>query len=470
VNDPLAAVLREIVGTQNVLVDPGIRAAFETDWTRRFHGVSRCVVRPGSADEVAMVLRACAAEHAAVVPQGGNTGLVGGGVPRGGEVVLSLLRIDGIEHIDPHLGEVTCGAGLTLGALNEAAGAHGLRLGVDLAARGSATVGGMVATNAGGINVLRYGMMRSQVLGFEAVLANGSVIDRLEGPAKDNSGYDLGQLLAGSEGTLAVITRLRLRLVPVLPHSAVALFGAPTPEAAIDLAQRARAHFDDLEAAEFFLPEGLDLVRHHTGASNPFRRRWAMYVLFEIASRKPDVLERFAEFMDTVPGLGEGQMDGTFAQDAMDRKRLWALRERHTEAINSEGVPVKLDVAIPLARLPRFLDEVRGAVTSFAPSARAIIFGHLADANLHVNILGADGHEEAVTGSVLRLVAALKGSISAEHGIGIAKSHWLGLTRSPQDIAVMRAIKRALDPEGILNPGVIFTDTARPVTPPARRR
>jgi FAD/FMN-containing dehydrogenase len=231
----LLATLRAAVGERHCLTDPDLRASYETDWTRRFSGSALAVVRPGSTDEVAAVLRACASADVGVVPQGGNTGMVGGSVPRGGEVVVSLLRLDAIEPLDADAGEVTVGAGATLAAVQAAAGAGGWEVGVDLGARDTATIGGMVATNAGGVNVLRHGTMRDQLIGFEAVLADGSVISRLPGMPKDNTGYDLGGLLAGSEGTLAVITRIRLRLVPRLAHRAVGVIGfddAPSAVAA----------------------------------------------------------------------------------------------------------------------------------------------------------------------------------------------------------------------------------------------
>ena len=223
--DALIDSLREIVGESHCLTDPGLRASYETDWTRRFHGEALAVVRPGSTDEVARVLVACADAGVGVVPQGGNTGLVGGSVPRGGEVVMSLLRLNEIEEVDRVAGEVTVGAGATLALVQAAARTAGWEVGVDLGARDSATIGGMVATNAGGVNVVRHGTMRSQLLGFEAVRVDGTILRRLPGMPKDNTGYDLGGLLAGSEGTLAVITRVRLRLVSPMRHRAVCVIG-----------------------------------------------------------------------------------------------------------------------------------------------------------------------------------------------------------------------------------------------------
>jgi len=450
-SDALATRISTIVGDAHVLTDPELMATYETDWTRRYHGSARLVVRPGSTGEVAEVIRACHDSGTAVVPQGGNTGLVGGGVPRGGEVVLSLTRLDSITDIDAVAGELTAGAGVTAAAVQEAALSQGWTLGVDLASRDSATIGGMIATNAGGIRVLRYGAMRRQVLGFEAVLADGRVIRRMSGLVKDNSGYDLAQLLAGSEGTLAVITASRLRLVPALPRRSVALLAFESLQAALPAVARARAKLASLEAAEAFFHDGVELVCRHSGLALPFSAPHPCYVLLETASQRDET----ADLVGVLAGL-EGVLDSALATDRAQRDRLWAYRERHTESINAEGVPHKLDVTLPASRLVEFERRVRGAITETVASARPVLFGHVGDGNLHVNILGLDADDERADDAVLRLVAGLGGSISAEHGIGIAKIPWLHLTRGPADIMTMRAIKEALDPGNLLNPGVIF--------------
>lgn len=450
--DSLAGRLAGIVGAAHVLLDADLRATYETDWTRRFSGNAQLVVRPASTDETAAVLRECAAAGVAVVPQGGNTGLVGGGVPRGGEVVLSTRRMQELGPVDTVAREVIAGAGVTLAQLNDHVRPRGLRLGVDLASRDSATLGGMAATNAGGINVLRHGMMRAQVAGLEAVLADGRVVSRLTGLKRDNTGYDLVGLLAGSEGTLAVLTRLRLRLVPSFPKVAVALMGMPDVAAAVEIAAAVRASLPSLNAAEAFFAPGLDLVCRHTGLAAPFATQYPVYLLLEAA-----------DLADPAPALAEALAhvdapDSAFATEPREQARLWAYRERHTEAISKEGVPHKLDVALPLASLAEFVERVERAVTDADAGARAILFGHIADGNLHVNVLGPGPDDERVDEAVLRLVADMGGSISAEHGIGVAKTRWLHLTRSAADIAAMKAVKAALDPAGILNPGVIFGD------------
>jgi FAD/FMN-containing dehydrogenase len=448
-SDPLVDALTAVVGPTHVLTEPGMMAGFEVDWTRRWRGRARAVVRPGATAEVASCLRCCADAGAAVVPQGGNTGLVGGSVPRGGEVVMSLTRLDGLGDVDRAAAQVSAGAGVTLAQLQAHVAAAGLGFGVDLAARDSATVGGMVATNAGGLHVLRHGAMRAQVLGVEAVLADGSVVRRMDGLVKDNSGYDLAGLLCGSEGTLAVVTEVRLRLVPVWPHRVTALVGTGGLDAALDLLVRLRS-VPGLEAVEVMFADGVELVRAETGLGPSPVGPAPCQLVIECAG-----LEDPTDALGTVLS-GPGVTGTAVASDPGGRTRLWAWRERHTEAVNSLGVPHKLDVALPLGRLAAFEAAVRPAVAAVAPGAAIVIWGHLGDGNLHVNVVGPPADDEAVDDAVLRLAAAHGGSISAEHGIGVAKRRWLGLTRAPADVSAMRAIKDALDPGRMLNPGVLW--------------
>ncbi len=446
-------LLKEVVGAQHVLVDADLKSQYETDWTRRFTGEARCVVRPASTDEVAAVVRVCAEAGVAITVQGGNTGLVGGGVPAGGEVLLSLSRLTTLEPVDTVEAQVTVGAGVTLEKLQQHARPHGLDVGVDLAARSAATVGGLVATNAGGIRVVRYGSMREQLTGIEAVLADGTVVSRLVGLAKDNTGYDLTQLLAGSEGTLAIITKVRLRLVPLLPARAVALVAVDGTQSALSLLAAARAGLPSLSAAELFLAEGLELVRGYGKLPAPFPETYPAYVVVECSGRT-DPTDELLEVL----GECEAVLDATVASDANGVAKLWAYRETHTEAINAAGVPVKLDVSVPLRELPGLVADLPATVAGVAPAARPIIFGHLGEGNLHVNVLDAGELAEEVTAAVLHLVAARSGSISSEHGVGRAKARWLQLSRSEAEIAAMRRIRTALDPAGTLNPGVLLAD------------
>lgn len=455
-SDALIAELREIVGERHCLVDPDLRASYETDWTRRFHGVALAVVRPGSVEEVSAVLAACSRAGIGVVPQGGNTGLVGGSVPRDGEVVLSLLRMDGIEPVDTRAGEVSVAAGALLVTVQAAAQRAGWDVGVDLGARDSATIGGLVATNAGGVNVVRHGSMRSQVLGFEAVRADGAVLRRMPGMAKDNTGYDIGGLLAGSEGTLAVITHIRLRLVPMLRNRAVCVLGFERVPGAVEAAAELRRRLGSVIALELFTDDGLELVLRHTSLAAPFAPRTPVYLLVEVASDDADPTDGLLETLETL-GLHEGS--AVVATDAGGRHRLWQLRERHTEVMNAEAIPHKLDVSVPMARYAELVERAPQAVTAVDPSARTIVYGHVGDGNLHVNILGPAPEATDVDDAVLELVVSLDGSVSAEHGIGVAKVDWLERDRGPDAVAAMRAIKAAWDPAGILNPGVIFRGT-----------
>jgi FAD/FMN-containing dehydrogenase len=293
--------------------------------------------------------------------------------------------------------------------------------------------------------------MRAQVVGAEAVLADGSVVSRLGGLAKDNTGYDLVSLLCGSEGTLGILTSLRLRLVPRLTARAVALVALPGTEAAVGLLPTLRAALPDLVAAELFLADGLALVRSYAGLPAPFPVAHPAYLLLECAATT-DPSDQLIEAVAAMPGL----LDATVATDAAGQRALWAYREQHTEAISAAGVPVKLDVSVPLRALPGLVDRLPGVVQQAATRARLVVFGHVNEGNLHVNVLDAGEGAESVTQAVLQLVAELHGSISSEHGVGRAKAAWLGLSRSATEIAAMRAVKDALDPKGLLNPGVLL--------------
>jgi FAD/FMN-containing dehydrogenase len=308
----------------------------------------------------------------------------------------------------------------------------------------------MVATNAGGTHVLRYGHLRSQLLGVEAVLATGQVISRLGGLVKDNTGYDLAGLIEGSEGTLAVVTAARLRLVPLLPETATALIGLTGTRAALSVLASLRKRVAGLEAAEILYHDGLALVCETAGLAPPLRPRFPAYLLVESAGHG-DVGEELARALADVDEAATA-----VATDAAGRARLWAYRERHSEAISSLGIPHKLDVTLPMARLASFESAVREHVATVAPGSTTLLFGHLGDGNLHVNVVGPAPDDDTVDDAVLHLAVDHGGSISAEHGIGRAKARWLGLARSDSEIQAMRAIKRALDPTGLLNPGVLF--------------
>jgi FAD/FMN-containing dehydrogenase len=436
--------LGAIVGDAHALTDPDVTAAYAVDWTGRWRGSTRIVVRPGSSQEVAAVVGACATAGAAIVPQGGNTGLVGGAVPDGGAVVVSMNRLDGIADTDADGGQLTAGAGVTISALHAAAASVGWAYGVDWGARDSATVGGSVATNAGGIRVLRHGDTRAQLLGVEAVLADGTVVSHLGGLLKDNTGYHLPSLLCGSEGTLAVVTAARLRLVPHHDQRVTALVGVSSIAEAIALAAHLRREVGDLDAVEFLTRECQVLV----GAPLPLPGEHAVYVLVECAGHD-DPTTALAAVVGDRPVAVAGPSEPARRAD------LWHHREAITEAVNRIGPPVKLDVTLPAGRLAAFCDAVPSAVPR---DAQVWLFGHVADGNVHVNVTGVDPEDETVDDAVLRLVAEHGGSISAEHGIGRAKRRWLHLARSDAEVAAFRRIKAALDPDGLLNPGVLLPD------------
>jgi FAD/FMN-containing dehydrogenase len=443
--------LRDCVGGAHVITDPDVVAAQTVDWTQRFRGSTAAVVRPADVAQVALVLRVCDARGMAVVPQGGNTGLVGASVPLHGEIVLDMRRLDALDPVDDRSGQVTAQAGVTIARLQAHAAAAGWMYGVDLAARDTATVGGTIATNAGGLHVLRYGPTRRQVVGVEAVLADGRVLRRLDGLEKDNTGYDLAGLLCGSEGTLAVVTAARLRLVPRPAHTVAALLAFDDLDAAIEAVGTLRRQIDSLDAIELFEQRGLDLVCGRLSLPRPFAGGHMAYVLVQAAAAFDPT-----ELLATAVARLTAVADAAVAPDPAMQRALWRYREAHTEAINLEGAPHKLDVTLPHERLAEFVRGVRERVGSVAPDASVWLFGHAGDGNVHVNVTGVAPDDDRVTAAVLHYVAELHGSISAEHGIGTAKRPYLHLTRSPDEIAMFRAIKRAFDPRGTLQPHVLL--------------
>lgn len=438
----LLSLLEDVVGPEHVLTGTDT-AGHDSDWTGRFQGKASAVVRPATTEEVAAVLRACTLAGVAVVPQGGNTGLVGGGVPLRGELLLSLSRLDHVGEVDVVSKQVTVGAGVTLQEVSEL---HpDLDLGVLIASRGTATVGGAVATNAGGLRVLRHGPMRSQVKGVEAVLSDGTIVSHLAGLTKDNTGYDYPALLAGSEGTLAVVTKVRLRLVPRLKDSVTVLLGLESLEEAHALALRACSEVDGLASAEFFTSEGVDLLVQHAGMRHPFPTRHPAFLLLEAGGTRS---------LEQLEGLC-GNRVSAVGVSSLERAGLWSYRERHPEAAGFLGTPLKFDVSVPAANWVTLASEVRTRVHQVDPEALVVTFGHVADGNVHVNIVPGepvDGrHQDAVFG----FVAELEGSISAEHGIGALKANWLHLARTESEQELFRRLRSALDPAGTLNPNVL---------------
>lgn len=420
---------------------------YTTDWTGRFVGTEALVVRPGSHDEVVEVVRLCRRHGRPIVPQGGNTGLVGGSVPLHGEVLVSLARLRAIGPVDPVARHIRVDAGVTLAEVHEAAADAGLRYPVDFGARDSATVGGMIATNAGGIGVFRFGATRHHLRGITAVLGDGSTVSHMSGLLKDNTGYDLAGLLCGSEGTLGVVTSAILGLVPRAGHMTSVLLGCRDLDAAVSLV--AGVSGPEMEAAEVMLADGVALVERTVGITCPVDA--PVLVLVDVNADE----RRTEEVLASLCGA-DGVVGSAVATDDAGRRRLWRLRDEHTPAIATLGPPLKLDVTLPLPRLADFLAGITSDVETFG---RLFVFGHLGDGNLHVNVSGVATERFAdVEELVLQAVQARGGSISAEHGVGTAKKKYLHLSRSAAEISAMRSVKRALDPDGILNPHVLLPD------------
>ncbi|MCW7538134.1 FAD-binding oxidoreductase [Aquabacterium sp. A7-Y] len=461
----LLDALRAAVGPHNLLVD-GDLAAWELDWRKRYRGKALAVVRPGSTAEVAAVVRACAAHGASLVPQGGNTGLVGGSVPdqSGTQVLLSLQRLNRIREIDPANLTMTVDAGCVLQSVQEAAAAQGLLFPLSLAAEGSCTIGGNLATNAGGTQVLRYGNARELCLGLEVVTAAGEVWDGLSGLRKDNTGYDLRDLFIGSEGTLGIITAATLKLYPQPAGRVTALAALASLEDAVALLQLAQARLGSgLTGFEVMGEFALQLVATHfpqlprpLGASP-----WT--VLLEQSDTESEAHAR---------GLFEGMLetalerelisDAVIAESIEQSRALWHLRESIPLAQAEEGLNIKHDISVPVSRIPAFVAQADALIAERFPGARLVNFGHLGDGNLHYNVQAPAGagaadflreHEATVNTVVYDAVVAYGGSISAEHGIGALKREELGRRKSPVALELMRSIKRALDPEMRLNPG-----------------
>lgn len=452
--------LASVVGAEHVLVGSEATAAYTTDWTRRFHGPSAAVVRPANVTDVADVVRVCGEFAVAIVPQGGNTCLVGGSVPGAGvagveaPIVMSTRRLNVIGDVDVRTGQVTAQAGVTIADLRQQASAAGWEYGIDLAARDTATVGGTIATNAGGVRVCAFGTTRAQVLGVQAVMADGSVIEQLSGLVKDNSGYDLAGLLTGSEGTLAIVTAARLRLVPRPRTGIVTIVGVSSYDEGIAVLTEIRSAGLRVLAAEIMDAPGARLVCDVVGLPWPLQHTDHRHlVLFEV--EEAETGDAVARLGDVIDGHRDNA-DSNVAIDVTDRARLWAYRERQTEAVSTLGVVHKIDVSVPSSRLQEFADGLVRIISENPVVERLVVFGHLAEANLHIEIVGPDPDDERVDAEVLAWAAACSGSVSAEHGIGRAKAAYLPLCRSANDIEAMRAIKRSLDPSGTFNPGVLF--------------
>jgi FAD/FMN-containing dehydrogenase len=460
--------LREAVGPAHVLTE-GDLSAWEQDWRRRWHGRALAVVRPGTTAEVAAVVRACAAHGTAIVPQGGNTGMVGGSVPDGSgtQVLLSLTRMNRLRALDADNLTLTVEAGTVLQKVQQAAQEAGLWFPLSLAAEGSCTIGGNLATNAGGTQVLRFGNARDLCLGLEVVTADGEVWDGLSGLRKDNTGYDLRDLMIGSEGTLGIITAATLVLVPRPAASLTAFASCESLTQCVALLRLARSRLDaGLTGFEAMGREPLALVaRHYPALPQPLPPSpWA--VLLELADAQGEAAARTRLEAMLEQALADGLIgDAVVAGSLAQSRALWHLRESIPLAQSEEGLNIKHDISVPVSAIPGFCEQTDAALRAAIPGVRLINFGHLGDGNLHYNVqapAGTDGadflreHEDDVNRIVYDAVAAWGGSFSAEHGVGALKVHEMHRRKSPVALRLMQRIKQALDPAGILNPGRVL--------------
>jgi len=459
------AELKAAVGPDGWTDDAERIAPHLVEWRGAWSGTTPLMLIPASTDQVAAVVRVCARHGLTITPQGGNTGLVGGQIPQG-EILLSLKRMRAVRSVLPLEDVMVVEAGLTLLEAQQAAAAAGRAFPLSLAAEGSATVGGVISTNAGGTAVLRYGVTRDLVLGLEAVLADGSVFHGLKRLRKDNTGYDLKQLLIGAEGTLGIVTAAALKLFPVMRSRATAMVGVATVEAALDLLATAKAETGGgVEAFELMNRQGLDLVLAHiSDTREPLESRPPWAVLIELVSGEPGGAERGMERLLETALEAALITDAALAQTEAQAAQFWRLREDMSAAQKAAGGGWKHDISLPLSEISDFIAQTDAALLAAHPGIRLVTFGHLGDGNLHYNVVPPDGADPAAFAAqrdvgariVHDAVAARDGSISAEHGLGILKTDEARRYKDPVQVAAMRAVREALDPQRILNPRVLF--------------
>ena len=461
------AALKAIVGPANVLTQPSDMAAYLTEPRDLFRGGALCVIRPGSTAEVAAIVRLCGAAGTPIVPQGGNTGLVGGQIPAPEDraIVLSLQRMRALRDIDLASGTMTVEAGMVLAAAREEADRAGRLFPLSLASEGSCTIGGNLATNAGGTGVIAYGSARDLVLGVEAVLADGRIYAGLSKLKKDNTGYDLKDLFIGSEGTLGIITAAVLKLFPKPRAVATAFIGLPAPADALALLDLAREKAGgEITAFELIPRLGLDFVLAHAqGARDPLAGPHRWYVLLELSAHADGAADRLVELLADAAGRSLIE-DAAVAASEAQRRDFWRLRDELSEAQRREGGSIKHDVSVPIADIPAFIEEAGRVVGAAAPGARPVPFGHLGDGNIHYNVsqpIGSDrdaflARWAEINFLVHAIVTRFGGSISAEHGIGQLKRELLPHVKDEVAMDLMRALKRTFDPHGLFNPGKLL--------------
>ena len=465
----LLPALSAVLGPSGLLTDPADIAPYAEDWRKLYRGRAAAVARPADTAQVAAVMRLAAAAGAPVIPQGGNTSMVGGASPTeaGNEIILSLSRLNRVREIDPLDMTMTVEAGVSLKAAQNAALEAGCMLPLSISSEGSAQIGGVLAVNAGGNNTVRYGNARDLVLGLEVVLADGSIWNGLRRLRKDNTGYCLRQLFVGSEGTLGIITTAILKLVPRPREVAVAFCAVPDAEAALDLFGRFQAH-DAAAIQAFELMSGLGtefVLRHIPGAVLPLAAPAPFYALVELATSRPNAGLRGSLEAVLEAALEAGTvLDAAIAESEAQRAAIWKLREEHSEAQKREGASVKNDVSVPVSKVPAFIRRATEACARLMPGIRAVPFGHMGDGNIHFNLaqpVDADpawflAQDHAIMDCVNEVVREFDGSFSAEHGIGRLKPYMMPDWRGGAELELMRRIKAALDPAGILSPGRVL--------------
>jgi len=451
VTETLADRLAAIVGAAHVSADADVLDGRSVDHTGRYRGHAGALVRPGSADEVAAVLRACRDAGAYVTVQGGRTSLVAGTVPEHDDVLLSTERLTEIGTLDAVERRIVAGAGVTLAEVQRAATKAGLVFGVDMSSRDSATVGGMASTNAGGLRTVRYGNMGEQITGIDVVLPDGSVVRRHSAVHRDNTGYDLASLFVGAEGTLGVITALELRLHPVPAYRVTAICGFTDLDALAETGRTFR-DMDGIAALELIDARASALTAEHLGV--PAATEGAWQLLIELAG-DTDHTERLAAVLQNAPLAGEPAV-GT---DLNAQQRLWRVRESVAEILGIHGPPLKFDVSLPLSAIEMFAREAGELIAEHARDAIPLLFGHIGEGNLHLNVLqcALDGdRERGLYSAMMELIGRCGGNVSSEHGVGSRKRDYVAMSRNDADIAAMRAIKAAFDPTGYLNAAVLF--------------
>ena len=463
------APIRAIVGDRGLITDPDTMKPFMESWRDGWVGRSPAVVLPDSTEALAAVVRICAETRTPIVPQGGNTGLTGASQPHadGSEIVISTNRLNRIREIDIDNDTMTVEAGCILANIQNAARDVGRLFPMSLAAEGSCQIGGNIATNAGGVQVLRYGNMRNLVAGLEVVLPDGRIWDGLRGLRKDNAGYDLKQIFIGSEGTLGIVTAAVLKLSPLPRATATALVAVSAPSDAVDLLTRAKGVAGDrIVTFELIQRACIDVARRHVpDVPDPLRDRYPWYVLVELADQ--DSGNRLAEMLESIleAGMEAGEvLDGVVAASKAQADSLWRIREGIPEGQKREGVSFKHDVSVPISRVARFLDRTDAALERACPGIRPFSFGHLGDGNIHYNPIQAEDGDPAewraklatVNAIVHDIVVDLGGSISAEHGIGRLRIDEMPRYKSPVELEMMATLKRAFDPHNIMNPGKIL--------------